>query len=227
MGDKKQIKLKVRGASETEVKNVLRQEFKESIDYRNCSRNPESSSLKLDVRGTVDVGKLYERLKKMASSVKIESVIPDDVKAEIERYKKNLETMKKQKEDLESKLRKKREEKKALQADKTAAEKEQQRLKTDKEHLNLKVDTKRKENRRLEEENKKLQRKIKDFEQKHKGGTSIEYHGVEVHQKMNQMHQEVHMHQVVRKLKISENDHGNANGRGHEQLMLAFGHGRN
>uniref|UniRef100_A0A0D9W238 HMA domain-containing protein n=1 Tax=Leersia perrieri TaxID=77586 RepID=A0A0D9W238_9ORYZ len=70
------MKLKVRGASETEVKSVLRNEFKESIDYRNCSKNPESSILKVDVRGTVDVGKLYERLKKMSSSVKIESVIP-------------------------------------------------------------------------------------------------------------------------------------------------------
>lgn len=76
--------------------------------------------------------------------------------------------MKRQKEDLEIKLREKREEKKVLQADKTAAEEEQKRLKRDKENLNLKVDTKRKENRRLEEENKKLQRKIKDFEQKHK-----------------------------------------------------------
>ncbi|BAF14025.2 Os04g0149400, partial [Oryza sativa Japonica Group] len=105
MGDKKQVKLKVRGASETEVKNVLRQEFKESIEYRNYSKNPESSSLKVEVRGTVDVGKLYERLKKMASSVKIESVIPDDVKEEIERYKKDLERMKRQKEDLDIKLR--------------------------------------------------------------------------------------------------------------------------
>uniref|UniRef100_A0A0E0DAI0 Uncharacterized protein n=1 Tax=Oryza meridionalis TaxID=40149 RepID=A0A0E0DAI0_9ORYZ len=227
MGDKKQVKLKVRGASETEVKNVLRQEFKESIEYRNYSKNPESSSLKVEVRGTVDVGKLYERLKKMASSVKIESVIPDDVKEEIERYKKDLERMKRQKEDLEIKLREKREEKKVLQADKTAAEEEQKRLKRDKENLNLKVDTKRKENRRLEEENKKLQRKIKDLEQKHKGGTSIEYHGVEVHQKMNHMHQEVHMHEVVRKLKISDNDHGNANGRGHGQLLQQLGHGRN
>lgn len=227
MGDKKQVKLKVRGASETEVKNVLRQEFKESIDYRNCSKNPESSSLKVEVRGTMDVGKLYERLKKMASSVKIESVIPDDVKEEIERYKKDLERMKRQKEDLELKLREKREEKKVLQADKKAAEEELKRLKRDKEHLNLKVDTKRKENRRLEEENNKLQRKIKDLEQKHKGGTSIEYHGVEVHQKMNHMHQGVHMHEVIRKLKISDKDHGNANGRGHGQLLLQLGHGRN
>lgn len=59
------------------------------------------------------------------------------------------------------------------------------------------------------------------------GGTSIEYHGVEVHQKMNHMHQEVHMHEVVRKLKISDNDQGNAVGRGHGQLLQQLGHGRN
>uniref|UniRef100_A0A0D9W221 Uncharacterized protein n=1 Tax=Leersia perrieri TaxID=77586 RepID=A0A0D9W221_9ORYZ len=214
MGDKKHTKLKVRGASETEVKSVLRNEFKESIDYRNCSKNPESSSLKVDVRGTVDVGKLYERLKKMSSSVKIESIIPEDVKEEIERYKKDLDRIKKQKEDLESKLRKKREENKALQAQKTAAEEDQKRLKRDKEYLNSKVDTKREENRRLAEENKKLQRKINDLEQKHKGGTSttaIEYHGVEYHQKLHHMHQEVHKHEVhIRKLRISDDNAGNA-----------------
>lgn len=76
--------------------------------------------------------------------------------------------MMRQKEDLELKLREKREEKKVLQADKKAAEEELKRLKRDKEHLDLKVDTKRKENRRLKEENNKLQRKIKDLEQKHK-----------------------------------------------------------
>ncbi len=37
----------------------------------------------------------------------------------------------------------------------------------------------------------------------------------------------IDMHEVVRKLKISDNDHGNAVGRGHGQLLLQLGHGRN
>jgi hypothetical protein len=48
----------------------------ESVDQDNFKVKVDGSSLKVDVPGTVDVGKLYERLKKMSSSVKIESVVP-------------------------------------------------------------------------------------------------------------------------------------------------------
>lgn len=48
----------------------------ESVDQDNFKVKVDGSSLKVDVPGTVDVGKLYESLKKMSSSVKIESVVP-------------------------------------------------------------------------------------------------------------------------------------------------------
>uniref|UniRef100_A0A0E0DAF7 Uncharacterized protein n=1 Tax=Oryza meridionalis TaxID=40149 RepID=A0A0E0DAF7_9ORYZ len=99
MGDKKLTKLKVRGASDVEVKSVLRHDFKESVDQDNFKVKFEGGRA-----GTVDVGKLYERLKKMSSSVKIESVVPDDLTAKMDRYKEDLQNMKKQKEAVESNL---------------------------------------------------------------------------------------------------------------------------
>ncbi|XP_006652093.1 trichohyalin-like [Oryza brachyantha] len=222
MGDMKHTKLKIRCASRKEIQDAIHHDVP---GLQNHKYSSDGSSLIVEIGGHVDVGKLYERLKKIAYSVKIESVVPGDLKAEME--------------DLESRLRRKREENKSLKEQAMAAEEETQRLKRDKEYLNSKLDKKRAEiksfdenlksvkrekeylssklerkredNTRLEEENKKLQRKIKELEQIHKEWTSgtltrldrfeyldLNHHGVH-HRVRKEVHRrEFHLHQEVR-----------------------------
>uniref|UniRef100_A0A0E0DAG4 Uncharacterized protein n=1 Tax=Oryza meridionalis TaxID=40149 RepID=A0A0E0DAG4_9ORYZ len=224
MGDKKLTKLKVRGANDVEVKSVLRHEFKESVDQDNFKVKVDGSSLKVDVPGTVDVGKLYERLKKMSSSVKIESVVPDDLMAKMDRDKKYLQNMKKQKEAAESKQIKQEEGYKLLQQEQRKWKRDKENLnsklekktketkdakeelkitKREKEYLNTKLETNREENKRLDEENKKLQRKIKDLQEMQKGWittTSTKLDSFESvdhnhHGMHHRVHKEVHRHE--------------------------------
>ncbi|OEL24589.1 hypothetical protein BAE44_0014393 [Dichanthelium oligosanthes] len=84
--------------------------------------------------------KLYECVKKIASSVKIEAVVPEDLKAEMTRQEQDLSNMKKRKDDLKSKL---------------------ERAGQENCRLQMKL-------RSVEEENKKLHKKIKDLESSNK-----------------------------------------------------------
>ncbi|KAJ1288188.1 hypothetical protein BS78_02G071500 [Paspalum vaginatum] len=86
----------------------------DDVDKHGYSNGPDSSSFTVQVEGRVDVGRLCDRLKKTASSVKIEAVIPGDLKAKMARQEQELSGLKKQKEELKAKLERAEEEKREL-----------------------------------------------------------------------------------------------------------------
>ncbi|KAL5204500.1 hypothetical protein ABZP36_009371 [Zizania latifolia] len=119
MGDKKQIKLMIRGGSSTEIENVLRHEFKEYVNSKHI-RNLDGSTMMVDVGGSMDVEKLYERLKKMTCrcSIKIESVVPDDLHTKMDRDQQDLQRIRGEREEARSELSKAREKLLSVKKDK-------------------------------------------------------------------------------------------------------------
>ncbi|CAO2175706.1 unnamed protein product [Urochloa humidicola] len=137
MADVKHIKLTVRGASQTKITDAIKFNLVPGgVDSHKYSKGSDGSSVTVEVRGRVDVMRLYECVKKQASSVKIEAVVPEDLKANTARLEQDLSNLKKHNNDLKAKLERAGEENCRLQ-------------------MQLRL---------VEDENKKLQRKIKDGE---------------------------------------------------------------
>ncbi|CAO2201407.1 unnamed protein product [Urochloa humidicola] len=138
MADVKHIKLTVRGASQTKIMDAIKFNLVPAggVDTHKYSKGSDGNSLTVEVRGSVDVTKLYECVKKQASSVKIETVVPEDLKANTARLEQDLSNLKKHNNDLKAKLERAGEENCRLQ---------------------MQV-------RSVEDENKKLHKKIKDGE---------------------------------------------------------------
>ncbi|WVZ62308.1 LOW QUALITY PROTEIN: hypothetical protein U9M48_012072 [Paspalum notatum var. saurae] len=95
------------------------------VDKHGYSNGPDSSSFTVQVEGHVDVGTLCDRLKKKASSVKIEAVIPGDLKAKMARQEQELSSLKKQNEELKDSAG---EEKRRLRTELGSAEEEKRKL---------------------------------------------------------------------------------------------------
>ncbi|KAF8719375.1 hypothetical protein HU200_024083 [Digitaria exilis] len=134
--DVKHVRLTVRGASQKKIQDAIHFDLVPAgiVDYHRYSKGPDGSSFTVEVGGRVDVGRLHECLKKLASNVKIEAVVPEDLKAKMAKQEQDLSNMKKRKDELKSKLVRAGEENYRLQA----------------------------KLRSVEEENKKLHKKIKD-----------------------------------------------------------------
>ncbi|XP_072150722.1 uncharacterized protein [Setaria viridis] len=176
MGDVKHIRLTVRGASQTKIQDSIH--YNLVPDYHRYTKGSDGSSFTVEVGGRVDVARLYECVKKLASSVKIEAVVPQDLKEKTTRLEQDLSDMKKRKDDLKSMLER--------------AEEENGRLQ-------MKL-------RPVEEENKKLHKKIKDGESSNKLLGTGQLEGQLLYRQTNISIHELELNAKA-KLKISEDGH--------------------
>ncbi|WVZ62310.1 hypothetical protein U9M48_012072 [Paspalum notatum var. saurae] len=126
-GDVKHVRLTIRGAKRTDIQDAIHYGFVQAgdVDKHGYSNGPDSSSFTVQVEGHVDVGTLCDRLKKKASSVKIEAVIPGDLKAKMARQEQELSSLKKQNEELKDSAG---EEKRRLRTELGSAEEEKRKL---------------------------------------------------------------------------------------------------
>lgn len=129
MGDAKHIRLTVRGAKRTKIQDAIHYDLVPAgVDYHRYSDGPDGCSFTVEVGGRVDVGRLYECLKKIASSIKIEAVVPEELKVKAARQEQELSSVKKQRDELKSKLERAGEDNRRLQMQLRSAEEENKKL---------------------------------------------------------------------------------------------------